>query len=65
VIGTDPLQDLRSAVAETEEALRQAAAAVRTLRDRSRAVERFIRDRDRQSTRAEKVLEQLRSAAGF
>ena len=65
VIGTDPLQDLRSAVAETEDALRQAAAAVRTLRDRSRAVERFLRDRDRQSTRAEKVLEQLRSAAGF
>jgi len=65
VITGDPLQDLRNAVTETEEILRQAAGCVRSLREKTRAVERFIRDREKQYARSEKVLVQLKEVVGF
>lgn len=65
IVAADPLQDLRNAVAEAEEALRQAAGGVRSLREKARAVERFIRDREKQYARSEKVLGQLKEVVGF
>jgi len=65
VVAGDPLLDLRNAVTETEEILRQAASSVRSLREKTRAVERFIRDREKQYARSEKVLVQLKEVVNL
>ena len=65
IVAADPLQELRNGVADAEEALRQANAAVRSLREKTRAVERFIRDREKQFAKSEKVLGQLKDVVGF
>ena len=65
LVPPDPLQDLRSAVGEADDALRQAAGTVRSLREKVRAVERFMRDREKQYARSEKVIDQLKLVAGF
>jgi DNA polymerase III sliding clamp (beta) subunit (PCNA family) len=65
LVPPDPLQDLRNAVGEADDALRQATATVRSLRDKVRAVERSMRDREKLYAKSEKVLDQLKMVAGF